>query len=651
MMAAEDGRADEARERFSRALAADPAEDAKLLALASLLASRGRMAEARLYLELFARQAPPALFARELEQVRAVLGRPRPRRHGTDRIEADGDRDAATRVGERLLRRVAARRDAVARRGDPGPGPGRSTSGWQPPSGASRRARPRSPRATTVRPSAKASWRSGAWKRPRDGSTGHATPSAARHSPPPMPDWRRQHLAMALIELGESQRSGHTHDPPRDPERRATWAIRRLLAQALIVAGRPGEALQELEDARAVAPDDLETLYVLAAGNLRMKKLEQADELFARARAPAAARSDPRADRAHVPGLRRVRARPRRAAQGPRTRPAGAPGPLLSGHGGRDRGPRLARRGDRGVPGGAAASRPTILRPTSRWDSRWSWPGATRRRCRRCARPSCWQPPQASAFHFLGRCLVALERPAEAKPALDAGARARAALRAARTRSCATSTTSSGLALRQLGQGGKAAAAFRRGRAPDGAHRRRRPREPRPLPPRRGRPAAGARCADPRHVGVRRARGRGAGRARAPPPEPRSRAPASTWACCRRRPAASPRPPRSSSERPASSRHFRRLQYSLGVSWFNAQQPRQGRGAAVARARGDARATRTCAGCSRSRRSSADEPAKAAELLADRPRTRGRPVASVRLRARARRAAAAWPRRSRCSGA
>ena len=78
MMAGEDGRTDEARERFARALAADPAENAKLLALASLLAGRGRMAEARQYLELFAQQAPPALFARELAQVRAVLGRPGP---------------------------------------------------------------------------------------------------------------------------------------------------------------------------------------------------------------------------------------------------------------------------------------------------------------------------------------------------------------------------------------------------------------------------------------------------------------------------------------------------------------------------------------------------------------------------------------------
>ena len=75
MMAGEDGRSDEARERFARALAADPGEAAKLLALASMLASRGRMAEARGYLELFERNAEPSLFARELEQVRAALGR------------------------------------------------------------------------------------------------------------------------------------------------------------------------------------------------------------------------------------------------------------------------------------------------------------------------------------------------------------------------------------------------------------------------------------------------------------------------------------------------------------------------------------------------------------------------------------------------
>ena len=62
-----------------------------------------------------------------------------------------------------------------------------------------------------------------------------------------------QHLAMALIELGESREAVTlmTHLATRNNR---DMTIRRLLAQALIVAGRPGEALQELEDARAVAP-------------------------------------------------------------------------------------------------------------------------------------------------------------------------------------------------------------------------------------------------------------------------------------------------------------------------------------------------------------------------------------------------------------
>jgi Flp pilus assembly protein TadD len=79
-MAGEDGRIDEARQRYALAFATDPAEAGKLLALAAHLASRGRRDEARALLELFAEQASPALFARELEQVRAVLGAPGPTR-------------------------------------------------------------------------------------------------------------------------------------------------------------------------------------------------------------------------------------------------------------------------------------------------------------------------------------------------------------------------------------------------------------------------------------------------------------------------------------------------------------------------------------------------------------------------------------------
>jgi tetratricopeptide (TPR) repeat protein len=82
MMAAEDGRMDEARQRFARAMAMDPAEAGKLLALAAHFAAGGRRDEARGLLELFAEQASPALFARELEQVRAALGGPGPTRAG-----------------------------------------------------------------------------------------------------------------------------------------------------------------------------------------------------------------------------------------------------------------------------------------------------------------------------------------------------------------------------------------------------------------------------------------------------------------------------------------------------------------------------------------------------------------------------------------
>jgi tetratricopeptide (TPR) repeat protein len=67
---AEGGQAEEAIAHWKSAVALDPAECGKLLALAQLLAQRGRAAEARPYLELFAASAPPALYARDLARVR-----------------------------------------------------------------------------------------------------------------------------------------------------------------------------------------------------------------------------------------------------------------------------------------------------------------------------------------------------------------------------------------------------------------------------------------------------------------------------------------------------------------------------------------------------------------------------------------------------
>lgn len=57
--------------------------------------------------------------------------------------------------------------------------------------------------------------------------------------------------------------------------------VRQLLAQALVAAGHPGEALQELEEARLVAPDDPELAFTLATAYLREDKVAPAAALFA----------------------------------------------------------------------------------------------------------------------------------------------------------------------------------------------------------------------------------------------------------------------------------------------------------------------------------------------------------------------------------
>lgn len=67
-------------------------------------------------------------------------------------------------------------------------------------------------------------------------------------------------------------------------------ALRRLYAQALIAAKQPAEAVQILEEAHGAAPDDLETIFALATGYLRVKKADAARPLFARL---AAARPRP----------------------------------------------------------------------------------------------------------------------------------------------------------------------------------------------------------------------------------------------------------------------------------------------------------------------------------------------------------------------
>jgi tetratricopeptide (TPR) repeat protein len=55
---------------------------------------------------------------------------------------------------------------------------------------------------------------------------------------------------------------------------------RRLLAQALVALGKPEQAVQELVEARGLAPDDPELAFTLATGYLRLKKVDAADRLF-----------------------------------------------------------------------------------------------------------------------------------------------------------------------------------------------------------------------------------------------------------------------------------------------------------------------------------------------------------------------------------
>jgi tetratricopeptide (TPR) repeat protein len=226
-----------------------------------------------------------------------------------------------------------------------------------------------------------------------------------------------QQLAMALLQLGEAKEAVTlmTHLATRHTK---DMRIRLLLAQALMFSGRPGEAVQELEDGRTQAPEEAEVIYALAAGYLRLGKVAEAESLFAELRrlrplaathvligrtyrdygqfdrARAALRRalevDPRVRRAHYylgmvaaiedlnaldAAIDEFRLELRVAPDDPATHLS--LGLALV----------MARRYEEALP---------VLRKAAQW-----------------------RPPQASAFHFLGRCLVALEQHAEAKAALE----------------------------------------------------------------------------------------------------------------------------------------------------------------------------------------------------------------------------------------
>jgi tetratricopeptide (TPR) repeat protein len=74
VLAAETGHLDEAVERWKKATELDPRDWDTLYNLGRALRRMGRGAEARPYVEHFAREAPPALYARDIREAREWLG-------------------------------------------------------------------------------------------------------------------------------------------------------------------------------------------------------------------------------------------------------------------------------------------------------------------------------------------------------------------------------------------------------------------------------------------------------------------------------------------------------------------------------------------------------------------------------------------------
>jgi tetratricopeptide (TPR) repeat protein len=89
-----------------------------------------------------------------------------------------------------------------------------------------------------------------------------------------------QALALVQMQLGDAEPalailSRLAKTTPRSVPVRVT------LAQALVAAGRPEEAVQELEYAHTVDPKDPQLAFALASGYLRVKNLQGAERLFA----------------------------------------------------------------------------------------------------------------------------------------------------------------------------------------------------------------------------------------------------------------------------------------------------------------------------------------------------------------------------------
>jgi tetratricopeptide (TPR) repeat protein len=224
-------------------------------------------------------------------------------------------------------------------------------------------------------------------------------------------------LALAHLRLGEPAPAREILDGLAGKDRKDVES-RRLLAQALASEGRTVEAVARLEEARAAAPQDLALAYDLAAGYLRLKRIEDAEALFAGIRkARPLARTHVLVARAFHDAGQRERARSELLAAlklDPRVRWAhyylGMIRVEESGVADIDAALREFQAELRLAPGDVAASLQLgMALVEARRPAEALPPLEVATRAPR---------PEARAFYFLGRCLLGLDRPAEAATAL-----------------------------------------------------------------------------------------------------------------------------------------------------------------------------------------------------------------------------------------
>ena len=457
-------------------------------------------------------------------------------------------------------------------------------------------------------------------------------------------------LAVAHLQMGEPAEADEilvrlVDAAPDDP------LVRRLNGQAALAAGKVDEAVQQLEAARAAAPDDLELAFALGGAYLSRRRPTARRRVFARHREGAADGPDTPADRPRVPRAGEYeRARGelrRRPRDGPaRARRAHYYLGMLSAQEGGPLGLEAAIEEFRAelalAPGDAAGE-------AWSWASPWSRASGRRRRCRR------WRGRRVRSRRSRARCTTSAAPSSRAKRSADAAASLRRALELAR------------------GPGGERARAARDPppARPGAARDRRATRRPRPTSP--SRRACRPKARTPSASSLARYLADAPDAADAPRARALPVIEASPLAALRPAAAAAmrtavtsgagarvPEPGRPAARRPSGSRRAaellekaaaarpglgRRSSPRSGVACFNARPVRPGHGPAGARAvaaspgdRGPDAHAGAWRGCN------LESYAKAAELL------RRRPGARERTRRCSSRTASRWCKSDRARG-